>query len=275
HIPWIIDTLHLFPQAGRAIQEFNSFRQDLARQWMKNGVAGPKDLWYHIVSSSLPSRSICSYLAADTVIAVIAGADTTAATMSSLMWCLLSNPEYYQCVQQAIDHVIVNEDDPFDVNKHQDLHLLSACINETMCLHPVVPSSSPRQVLLNQCGRNIAGRLIPKGTSVPMPYSLHRNPDYFSYPDQFLPNRWLPQSKLERHDTSVFIPFSLGPANCAGQKFAKHEMLMVLSLLFKPFDMEFADGFDSEAWRKNRQDYFVLMHGPLNMCLAPCPSTYA
>ncbi|KAJ7846074.1 hypothetical protein B0H14DRAFT_2584363 [Mycena olivaceomarginata] len=46
--------------------------------------------------------------------------------------------------------------------------------------------------------------------------------------------------KLERHDTSVFILFSLGPANCAGQKFAKREMLMVLSLLFKSFDMEFA-----------------------------------
>ncbi|KAJ7326214.1 hypothetical protein DFH08DRAFT_816566 [Mycena albidolilacea] len=52
HIPWIIDTLHLFPQAGWAIQEFNSFGQDLARQRMKNGVAGPKDLWYYIADEA-------------------------------------------------------------------------------------------------------------------------------------------------------------------------------------------------------------------------------
>jgi hypothetical protein len=73
----------------------------------------------------------------------------------------------------------------------------------------------------------------------------------------------------------VFILFSLGPANCASQKFAKREMLMVLSLLFKSFNMDFADGFNSEAWQNNRQDYFIWMRGLLHVCLALRPGTYA
>ena len=51
-IPWIINTLHLFPQAGRTIQEFDNFGQSLATQRMKNGAVGTKDLWYHLASSS-------------------------------------------------------------------------------------------------------------------------------------------------------------------------------------------------------------------------------
>ena len=100
-------------------------------------------------------------------------------------------------------------------------------------------------------------------------YSLHRNPDYFSYPDQFLPDRWLPESKFERHDTSAFIPFSLGPANCVGQKFAKRELLMVLSVLFKSFDLRFADGFDGSAWPMGLKDHFVVTRGPLRVNLTP------
>ncbi|KAF7377747.1 hypothetical protein MSAN_00197700 [Mycena sanguinolenta] len=202
---------------------------------------------------------------ADGIVAVTAASDTTASALSSTVWFLLSNPEYYQRVQQELDRVFVDGEDPFDVSKHQELHFLLACINEALRLHPPVPSGGPRQVHLGQPGRIISGRFIPEGTSVYTPaYSLHRNATYFSpHPDKFFPERWLPDSKFENHDTSAFIPFSLGPANCVGQKFAKREMLMVLSALFKSFDIRFADGFDSEAWPMGMQDFFVVIRGPL------------
>jgi cytochrome P450 len=62
-------------------------------------------------------------------VAIVAASDTTASTLSSLVWFLLSNPEYYRRVQEELDTVIVDGDDPFDVNKHQELHLLSACMS--------------------------------------------------------------------------------------------------------------------------------------------------
>ncbi|KAJ6490687.1 high nitrogen upregulated cytochrome P450 monooxygenase 2 [Mycena vitilis] len=270
-IPWIVGTLHLFPQVGRVIQEFNDFGQGLAVKRMKNGTPqGTKDLWYHLADEACceKEKPTLEISAADGIVAVIAGSDTTASALSSFVWFMLSYPELYQRLQQELDSVFVEGDNPLEVDKHDELRFLSSCINETLRLHPPVPSNGTRQVHLGQSGRIVAGRFIPEGTSIYTPaYSLHRSPAYFSHPDQFIPDRWLPGSTLEKHDKSAFIPFSLGPANCVGQKFAKREMLMVLSALFKSFDLRFADGFDSEAWPTHTHDYFVTTRGPMHLHL--------
>ncbi|KAJ6460901.1 cytochrome P450 [Mycena sanguinolenta] len=272
-LPWILGILHLFPQVAREIQQFNDFGQNLAIRRMKNGAVGTMDLWYHLADEGdlEKEKPTLKTSAADGIVAVIAASDTTTSSLNSTVWFLLSNPDQYRRVQQEVDTVFVDGDDFFDVSKHQELYFLSACINEALRLHPPLPSNGPRQVHLNQPGRTFAGRFIPEGTSVYTPaYSLHRNPEYFfPHPDKFLPERWLSDSKFSKHDTSAFIPFSLGPANCVGQKFAKREMLMVLSALFKTFDMRFADGFDSEAWPTGMQDFFVVSRGPLLVNLTP------
>ncbi|KAJ6569118.1 cytochrome P450 [Mycena capillaripes] len=266
-LPWIVPTLHLFPQVGRIIQEFNDFGQGLATQRMKEGGVGTKDLWYHLADEAgLEKQKLAlESSAADGILAIIAASDTTVAALSSLMWFLISNPEYYRRVELELDSVYVDGDDPLDVSKHPQLHFLSACINETLRLRPPVPSNGTRQVRLNDGGRNIGGRFIPAGTSVYTPaYSLGRNPEYFfPYPDQFVPDRWLPGSNFEKHDTSAFIPFSLGPANCIGQKFAKRELLMVASVILKYFHLRFADGFNSDAWPNHTHEFFVTVRGPL------------
>ncbi|KAF8218320.1 cytochrome P450, partial [Mycena galopus ATCC 62051] len=272
-LPWIVGTINLFPRVAREIQQFNDFGQNLAIQRMKNGAVATMDLWYHLETGLEKAKPTLEISASDGIVAIVAASDTTASTLSSIVWFLLSNPEHYRRVQEELDSVIVDADDSFDVNKHEELHFLSACINETLRLHPPLPTNGTSQIHPNQPGRNIAGRhvlFIPPGTSVYTPaYSLHRNPHYFSHPDQFLPDRWLPDSKFEKHDTSAFIPFSLGPANCVGQKFAKRELFMVLSALFKAFDLRFADGFDNEAWPMGMQDFFVVSRGPLRVNLTP------
>ncbi|KAJ6495411.1 high nitrogen upregulated cytochrome P450 monooxygenase 2 [Mycena sanguinolenta] len=271
-IPWMINTLRLFPQVARIIQEFNDFGQGLAIQRMKNGAVSTKDLWYYLADEAglEKQKPTLEDAAADGVIAVVAASDTTALALSSVVWFLLSMPEYYRRVQQELDEVIVDGDDPLDVQKHQELHFLSACINEALRLYPPVPTKGPRQIPFTQCGRSIAGRFIPPGTSVVTPaYSLHRDPESFSLPDKFLPERWLPGSNLERHDAAAFMPFSIGPANCVGQKFAKCELFMVLSILFKSFDLRFADGFNGEAWPLTLKDHFVVTRGPLCVNLVP------
>ncbi|KAF7344419.1 hypothetical protein MSAN_01923100 [Mycena sanguinolenta] len=257
----------------RTIQEFNDFARGLVIRRIKNGVVGVRDLWYHLADEAgLEKRKPnLEDSAADAVLAVIAASDTSALALSSVVWFLLSTPEYYRRVQQELDEVFVDGDDPLDTKKHQELHFLSACINEALRLHPPLPSKGgSRQIPPNQHGRTIAGRFIPPGTNVwTPPYSLHRNPEYFSFPDQFLPDRWLPGSKFEKHEASAFIPFSLGPANCVGQKFAKCELFMVLSILFNSFDLRFADGFDSEAWGLTLEDHFIVTRSPLLVNLVP------
>ena len=79
----------------------------------------------------------------------------------------------------------------------------------------------------------------------------------------------VPSGAKEVLDLSAFIPFSFGPANCAGRNLALLEMRAVVALLVQRFSMKFADGFDPESWNKNWKDLFVVSLGELLVELTP------
>ncbi|KAF7295570.1 hypothetical protein MIND_01097000 [Mycena indigotica] len=280
-IPWIISTLHLLPQVGKTIQEFNDFGQALAMHRMRNGPpSGAKDMWYHLADEANleKDRPTLESSAADGIVAVVAASDTTASAMSSLIWFLLNHPQAYRRVREELDRVfpedVDNVDALCDFDRQQELKYLSACINEALRLHPPLPTNGgPRQVKLEEDARIIAGRVLPPGTSVYTPtYAVHRRPEYFSQPSLFLPDRWLasstekPRFNIANHNPAAFFPFSLGPANCIGQRFARREMLLVMTMLFKTFDIAFAKGFDDrQTWPEGMQDFFVATRGPLRI----------
>lgn len=146
---------------------------------------------------------------------------------------------------------------------------------------------------------------IKEGTAVVVPpYTLFRDPTYFSpNPDTFWPERWLHSSASKRTpaqaqaeatarrerasdaekfssvvsdeknevvtNAAAFIPFSYGPANCAGRNLALVEMRMVVALLMQRFEIRFADGFDPSRWEEEMEDFFVLKNGKLPVVLTP------
>ncbi|KAJ7080333.1 high nitrogen upregulated cytochrome P450 monooxygenase 2 [Mycena belliarum] len=270
HIPWIGRTFHLIPQFRRLVREFSNFALALTIRRVERGGSVVKDLWYYLADEGdfEKVKPTLGDSAGDGIVAIIAASDTTAATLSSLVWFLLSNPECYRRVQREIDAVFGEGGDPLEMIGHEELQFLSACINETLRLHPPVPSNGPRQVDAGSGGRVIAGRFIPGGTTIyTPPYVLQRSPVYFSRPDDFAPERWLPGADFEHHDLSAFVPFSLGPAGCVGQKLARRELLMVGSLLFKSFELRFADGFEGAMWPGGFREFFVATRGPLRVSL--------
>ena len=43
-------------------------------------------------------------------------------------------------------------------------------------------------------------------------YAMHRDPKRFAYPDEFRPERWMPESGFQGvHEKKAFFPFLMGP----------------------------------------------------------------
>jgi cytochrome P450 len=69
------------------------------------------------------------------------------------------------------------------------------------------------------------------------------------------------------HDTRAFIPFSFGPSNCVGKALAYQQMRIVVCMLIRAFDMQFAPGYDSSRWEEDLHDFMVIETGKLPVVL--------
>lgn len=104
------------------------------------------------------------------------------------------------------------------------------------------------------------------------PFALHRDPRYFPpYPDAFIPERWLSNERAGSvaytTDKEAFIPFSYGPANCAGKTLAMIEMRYVVATLVRCFELHHGGCRDAGAgtletklkgWVAGLKDRFVF-----------------
>src|SRR5699024_6703180 len=65
-------------------------------------------------------------------------------------------------------------------------------------------------------------------------YAVHHSEHNFPNPEQFLPDRFLPENKAQLKPYT-FIPFGAGSRNCIGMKFALMEIKLGLAALICTF----------------------------------------
>lgn len=108
---------------------------------------------------------------------IIAGTDTTAVTLTYLVWAVLSRPTLQQDLEQEVAEL---PDDYGDADM-ENLPLLNAVIEETLRLYGAAPAGLPRAVPPG--GITIGGQYIPAGTTVvTQAYTYHRDPNLFPNP---------------------------------------------------------------------------------------------
>ncbi|XP_049766008.1 cytochrome P450 4C1-like isoform X5 [Schistocerca cancellata] len=163
------------------------------------------------------------------------GHDTTSAAISWALVLLGDHPEIQENVHTELKDVF--ERDHFRGLTMQDLHnmkYLDMVIKEVLRLYPSVPFIARKVTKDVQVG----GYRIPEGVTVTMQICYtHRDPDHWPDPDRFDPDNFLPERVQGRHPYA-YVPFSAGPRNCIGQKFAILEEKTVLSYILYNFRVE-------------------------------------
>uniref|UniRef100_A0A194ALH3 Putative cytochrome P450 4V2 n=1 Tax=Pinctada fucata TaxID=50426 RepID=A0A194ALH3_PINFU len=159
------------------------------------------------------------------------GHDTTASGMNWLIHLLGANPDIQKKVHEEMDSIFGNSDRPLTMKDLQEMKYLECCIKEALRIFPPVPFFG--RSLTEDC--KIGKYTVPKGSTVVIsPASLHKDPRYFPDPEKFDPDRFLPENSRKRHPYA-YVPFSAGPRNCIGQKFALLEEKAVISTILRKF----------------------------------------
>ncbi|XP_067993026.1 cytochrome P450 4V2 [Melanerpes formicivorus] len=162
------------------------------------------------------------------------GHDTTAAAMNWALYLLARNPEVQKKVHKELDEVFGNTERPVTTDDLRNLRYLECVVKEVLRLYPSVPMIG--RTLREDC--SIRGYDIPRGANViVLTYALHRNPEIFPDPEEFRPERFLPENSKGRHPYA-YVPFSAGPRNCIGQRFAQMEEKTLLALILRRFWVE-------------------------------------
>ncbi|XP_027759248.1 cytochrome P450 4V2 [Empidonax traillii] len=162
------------------------------------------------------------------------GHDTTAAAMNWVLYLLGHNPEVQKKVHKELDEVFDNTDRPVTTDDLKQLRYLECVVKEALRLFPSVPMFA--RTLREDCC--ISGYQIPKGANVlVLTYALHRDPEIFPDPEEFRPERFFSENAKGRHPYA-YVPFSAGPRNCIGQRFAQMEEKTILALILRRFWVE-------------------------------------
>jgi cytochrome P450 len=159
------------------------------------------------------------------IILIFAGHETTANTLSWLLYLLSSNEAVLQKLTASIagtstHDVLTNE-------------YLKATIHEGMRLYPAAWMTERVAVEDDQSGEYT----FPKGTIIiSFLFGLHRDQRLWKNALAFTPQRFIDDPGAAR--SKNFYPFGAGPRMCVGNNYAMVEMSFFLFSLFKQFHLQ-------------------------------------
>ena len=238
------------PKVNSAIQEFIAQARRRLAQDPELRAAPGNLLEAMIVAADAGDAAMDDQdVAANVLVMLMAGQDTTASSLAWMIDLLWQNPDALARVTEEVRRVAP---DPREItfDTLASLEYVEACIHETMRLKPVAPFMDVQAVGDTQVG----DVRVPAGTIL---WGLMRRDslmdEYFPQARSFQPERWL-AAEGERQRVSskqVAMPFGSGPRICPGRYLALVEMKLAIATLVSSFAIEEVGTADGSPAREH------------------------
>lgn len=188
---------------------------------------------------------------------IVAGSETTATTLSGLMYFLHKNPH---CMDKLEEEVLrsFRSYDEITGDSTARLPYLHGVIEEGLRLYPPVPFGLPRV----SPGTVVSGHYVPAGTLVStQTWTVKHDSRYWHDADSYRPERWIGEGFGDNKD--AFNPFMLGPRACLGINLAYLELRITLAKMVWAFRFEMVD--KEVDWVRDNKMYLLWKKPEMKM----------
>ncbi|KAF7628789.1 putative P450 family fatty acid hydroxylase [Aspergillus flavus] len=172
---------------------------------------------------------------------LVAGHETTSATLTFLFYYLLKNPHAYQRAQEEVDTVVGQR--KIIVEDLSKLPYIAASLRETLRLQAPVPliAFHPHPTKNHEDPVTLGKGKYALNNDEPVVLimgKVHRDPKVFGDDaEEFKPERMLDKN-FEDLPKNAWKPFGNGMRGCIGRPFAWQEMLLVVAMLLQNLNFE-------------------------------------
>uniref|UniRef100_A0A1I8N027 Uncharacterized protein n=1 Tax=Musca domestica TaxID=7370 RepID=A0A1I8N027_MUSDO len=164
------------------------------------------------------------------------GHDTTATALSCTFHLLARHPRVQNKLLKEIQEVLGDDLESINLMNLNDLKYMECVIKESLRLYSPIPIIA-REIKedFKYKHSTIGEGVLPAGSELVMGfYVMASESKCFENANEFLPERHQQPAKMHNFQ---FTPFSAGPRNCIGQKFAMYEMKVILTNIIRTYEL--------------------------------------
>ncbi|RDW90562.1 cytochrome P450 [Aspergillus mulundensis] len=269
HIPWLLNIISHLPGATSAMAEFFRWCEDEIVQKYKNWNINepPRDIvsWLlkAYVEKDASAPPTANALHEDSRAVLVAGSETTATTLTSVLYFLAKNPDVQAKLQRHLDEAMPSGPGDWTYKNVKNIAYLDDIITETLRLRPAILTGGYR--VTPPEGMRVDEVYIPGDVNVFVPTQLVQTDErYYVDAKSFVPERWCERKEMVREGAPYF-PFLYGPYVCPGKNLALMSLRISVSKLAQRFHVRFAEGENGGDFERRTLDTFTTTLPPLRI----------
>lgn len=227
-------------RARAALSRLETIVERMIREHQCVDKAGNDSLLSLMIDPNSDSSAKRKQMRDELMTLLLAGHETTAATLAWTWYLLAQHPEVERRLHAEVDHVLGRRRAKLsDVPR---LVYTKMVVSETLRLYPPVWLLPRKAINADRFNQNF----IPANSDVLVSvYTIHRHPQFWDDAECFDPQRFAPDKDSER-DSCAYLPFGAGPRTCLGSRFGLMEVMLTVATIAQRFSLRLAGNQEVE-----------------------------